>query len=186
MQRSASQTVGPFFLEALIHAGDEVIAKPGMVGESIVVEGKVLDAQGSAVNDAFLEIFQADATGQYVADSAEARSGSRFTGFGRASTDKLGTFRFATLYPGAVPAANGGSEAPHLDVMVFARGLLKPLVTRIYFAGDALNEQDPVLAQVPPNRRATLEARCEPGSGPALWRFDVRLQGQDETVFFDF
>ena len=132
MQRTASQTVGPFFLEALIHGGDEVIAKPGTAGEALILEGKVLDAEGTPVHDAILEIFQTDAAGQYIADSPAARSGSLFTGFGRATTDKSGTFRFSTVYPGIAPAA-GISHAPHLDLMVFARGLLKPLVTRIYF-----------------------------------------------------
>jgi protocatechuate 3,4-dioxygenase alpha subunit len=186
MQRSASQTVGPFFLESLLHSGDEIVAKAGAVGEQIIVEGKVFDAEGNTVNDAIVEIFQADATGRYVADSAAARSASRFSGFGRAGTDQSGRFRFVTVYPGTVRMAGGTSEAPHLDAMVFARGLLKPLVTRIYFAGDPANAQDPVLALVPVDRRHTLEARQGAGSKPAVWHFDVRLQGRGETVFFDF
>lgn len=186
MQISPSQTVGPFFLEALIHSGDEIIAKSGTVGEAIIVEGRVIDAEGNGVGDAVLEIFQADATGCYVADSAGARSGSQFTGFGRAQSDISGAFRFTTVYPGAVGAPEGRIEAPHLDLMVFARGLLKPLVTRIYFAGDAGNSNDSVLAQVPAKRRTTLEARRDAGTEPVVWRFDVRLQGKDETVFFDF
>ena len=186
MQRSASQTVGPFFLDALIHAGDEIIAKPGAVGESIIIEGKVLDAEGKAVSDALLEIFQADATGRYVADSTEARSGSCFTGFGRAGTDLSGAFRFTTVYPAVVSAEDGGSEAPHLNLMVFARGLLKPLVTRIYFEKDVGNAQDPLLAQIPANRRSTLEAHRVAGGEPGVWRFDVCLQGKGETVFFEF
>ena len=185
MQRSASQTVGPFFLEALIHGGDEIIAKPGTPGETIILEGRVLDAEGSAVTDALLEISQADTTGRYVADSAEARSGLRFTGFGRAATDNLGKFRFTTVYPGVAHAEDRNRDAPHLDVMVFARGLLKPLVTRIYFEGHAGNAHDPVLAEVPESRRSTLEAR-RASLASAVWEFDVRLQGHDETVFFDF
>ncbi len=185
MQRTASQTVGPFFLEALVHGDDEVIAKPGTLGEALLLEGKVLDAEGAPVNDAVLEILQTDANGQYVADSAEARSGSLFTGFGRATTDSSGTFRFSTVYPGATHAA-GMKHAPHLDLMVFARGLLRPLVTRVYFEADANNSHDPVLAQVPTHRRATLEAKRDAALGPSGWRFDVRLQGKNETVFFDF
>jgi protocatechuate 3,4-dioxygenase alpha subunit len=185
MQRTASQTVGPFFLEALIHAGDEVLAKPGTAGAKIVVEGKVLDADGVMVNDAVLEIFQVDASGQYVSDGAASKSGARFTGFGRATIDGSGLFRFTTVYPGALHSA-AGVEAPHLDVMVFARGLLKPLVTRIYFEGDAANAKDPVLAQVPANRRHTLQARRGADNGSGTWHFDVHLQGKDETVFFDF
>ncbi len=186
MLRSASQTVGPFFLEALIHTDDEVLAKADTRGERIVIEGRVLDAEGAAVNDAVVEVFQADASGQYVADTVGARSGKQFSGFGRASTHAGGMFRFNTIYPGAVKHAGAETQAPHMEVMVFARGLLKPLVTRLYFAGEAANADDPVLRQIPAARRHTLEARREEGSGPAVWRFDIRLQGQDETVFFDF
>jgi protocatechuate 3,4-dioxygenase, alpha subunit len=184
--RTASQTVGPFFLDALIHRGDEVLVESGSEGEPIVVEGSVFDAEGNAVCDAVLEIVQADATGCYLKDDADLRAGLRFTGFGRAATDATGTFRFTTIYPGAVRARDGGSEAPHLNLMVFARGLLKPLVTRIYFAGDARNAHDAVLAQVAENRRSTLEARRDDKGGASIWRFDVRLQGKNETVFFDF
>ncbi len=186
MLRSASQTVGPFFLEALIHPGDETLAKLGTAGEPIVIEGQVLDAEGASVSDAIVEVFQADATGRHVADGSAARSGMQFTGFGRASTQVGGKFRFTTIYPGAVPGPDGEMQAPHIELMVFARGLLKPLLTRLYFAGNAGNSRDPVLAQVPAGRRHTLEARREVGEGPAVWRFDVRLQGRDETVFFDF
>ena len=185
MQATASQTVGPFFLDALIHGSDENLAKPGTPGDALVLEGKVLDAEGTSVNDAVLEILQTDATGKYVADSAAARSGNQFTGFGRASPDASGTFRFNTVYPGPA-TVDGEVHAPHLDLMVFARGLLKPLVTRIYFAGDARNAHDLVLARVPAHRRTTLEARRDTALGPSVWRFDVRLQGKDETVFFDF
>lgn len=185
MQRTASQTVGPFFLDALIHAGDEVIAKPGTAGKQIIVEGVVRDGEGNAVSDAFIEIAQADAAGRVVADSVELRTGAHFSGFGRASTDISGKFRFTTVYPGAV-VLDGTSHAPHLNVMVFARGLLKPLVTRIYFAGDAVNAVDPVLAVVPAHRRATLEAQTVAAGDVAVWRFDLRLQGKGETVFFDF
>ena len=185
MQRTASQTVGPFFLDALIHDGDEVIAKPGTAGRQIFVEGVVLDGEGNPVSDAFIEIAQADAAGRVVADRVELRAGAHFSGFGRASTDISGKFRFTTVYPGAI-VMNRTSHAPHLNVMVFARGLLKPLVTRIYFAGDAMNAVDPVLTVVPAHRRATLEAKTVPAGDVAVWRFDLRLQGKGETVFFDF
>ena len=185
MQATASQTVGPFFLDALIHGGDENLAKPGTPGDAFVLQGKVLDAEGTPVNDAILEILQTDATGKYVADSAAARSGNQFTGFGRASPDASGTFCFNTVYPGPA-SVHGEVLAPHIDLMVFARGLLKPLVTRIYFAGDTRNAHDSVFAQVPVHRRATLEAKRDAALGPSVWRFDVRLQGKEETVFFDF
>jgi protocatechuate 3,4-dioxygenase, alpha subunit len=184
--RTPSQTVGPFFLDALVHRGDEVIARLGLVGEQIVVEGRVLDAEGNAVGDAVLEIVQCDSAGRYIKADGELRETSGFTGFGRAATDGTGTFRFTTIHPGVVCAEDGSTEAPHLDMMVFARGLLKPLVTRIYFAGDARNKHDAVLAKIPEGRRATLEARRDDKGGASFWHFDVRLQGSDETVFFDF
>lgn len=186
MQRTASQTVGPFFLEALIHAGDAIIKKPGTAGESISIAGGVFDGGGNPVADAFLEVYQADSSGRYIADSREARAGTCFSGFGRAATDEFGQFRFDTIPPGGIQRDQGAAEAPHLDVMVFARGLLKPLVTRIYFQGHAANATDSVLLQVPPNRRNTLEARRVQNAETVIWQFDVRLQGIDETVFFDF
>jgi protocatechuate 3,4-dioxygenase alpha subunit len=185
MQASPSQTVGPFFLQALIHHGDENMAKGGTAGLPVIIEGSVFDARGDLVNDAMLEVFQADADGNFVVDSVAARAGGAFTGYGRATPDESGKFRFTTIYPGSV-ASPAGNAAPHLELMVFARGLLKPLVTRIYFAGDAGNADDPVLALVPAARRHTLEASLQVGSTPAVWRFDVRLQGEGETVFFDF
>ena len=185
MQRTASQTVGPFFLDALIHAGDENIAKAGTSGEAMILEGSVLDAEGTQVNDAVLELFQADTAGQYALDNQQARSGALFSGFGRATMDASGKFRFNTLYPGAVRGANT-VQAPHFDLMVFARGLLKPLVTRIYFEDDRSNAADPVLALVPAHRRMTLVASRDTMAGPSVWRFDVHLQGKHETVFFDF
>ena len=185
MQRTASQTVGPFFLDALIHAGDEVIFRAGTAGEAMILEGNVLDAEGTQVNDSVLELFQADAAGQYALGNQQTRSGGVFSGFGRATMDTSGKFRFHTVYPGVVRGANM-IQAPHFDLMVFARGLLKPLVTRIYFEADSGNATDPVLALVPAHRRGTLLARRDATAGQSVWRFDVHLQGKDETVFFDF
>ena len=185
MQRTASQTVGPFFLDALIHAGDEIIAKAGTSGLAMILEGSVLDAEGAQVNDSVLELFQADAAGQYALDNQQTRSGGVFSGFGRATMDASGKFRFNTIYPGVVRDANM-AQAPHFDLMVFARGLLKPLVTRIYFEADPRNAADPVLALVPAHRRGTLVAHRDATAGQSVWRFDVHLQGKDETVFFDF
>ena len=185
MQRTASQTVGPFFLDALIHAGDENIAKAGTSGVPMILEGSVFDAEGAQVNDAVLELFQADATGEYAPDNQQTRSGAAFNGFGRATMDASGKFRFNTIYPGAVRDANT-TQAPHFDLMVFARGLLKPLVTRIYFEADPSNAADPVLALVPAHRRGTLVAHRDATAGQSVWCFDVHLQGKDETVFFDF
>ena len=185
MQRTASQTVGPFFLDALIHAGDEIIAKSGTLGDAMILEANVLDAEGAQVNDAVLELFQADAAGQYAPDNQQTRLGAVFNGFGRTTIDASGKYRFSTVYPGVVHSANM-VQAPHFDLMVFARGLLKPLVTRIYFEADASNAADPVLALVPTHRRSALLAKRDTAAGQSVWRFDVHLQGKDETVFFDF
>ena len=151
----------------------------------MILEGTVLDAEGAQVHDAVLELFQADADGQYAPDNQQTRSGALFNGFGRATMDASGKFRFDTVYPGVVSGAKM-AQAPHFDLMVFARGLLKPLVTRIYFEGDARNAADPVLALVPAHRRGTLMAKRNATAGQSVWRFDLHLQGKDETVFFDF
>ena len=185
MQRTASQTVGPFFLDALIRAGDAMINKPGTAGESISIAGGVFDGEGNPVADAFLEVYQADSTGRYIAGSREARAGMCFSGFGRAATDESGQFRFDTILPGGIQHGGSAVEAPHLNVMLFARGLLKPLVTRVYFQGHPANATDAVLMNVPEIRRHTLEACFASDHANNMWRFDVRLQGKDETVFFD-
>ena len=168
------QTVGPFFDFGLTVAGAEEIATADARGRRITVEGQVLDGAGQPVPDALLEIWQADAEGQY-------RSGPGFSGFGRSSTDDGGRFAFATIVPGRVPGPDG-LQAPHLLVSVLARGLQTRLVTRIYFADEPSNGEDPVLRLVPEDRRATLVARPESNS---VYRFDVVLQGEKETVFFD-
>jgi protocatechuate 3,4-dioxygenase alpha subunit len=140
----------------------------------VTVEGRVLDGDGQPVTDAVIEIWQADRHGRY-ADQA-------FHGFGRVPTDGHGGFRFTTLKPGRVPDPGGVLQAPHLLIAVFARGLLKQVVTRMYFPDEPGNSADPVLALVPADRRPTLVARPR-GAGVLAW--DIVLQGQDETVFFD-
>ena len=157
-----SQTVGPFFGVGLPFEQGEQIAPPGSAG-AIRIEGQVLDGDGQPVPDALLEIWQPA------------------TGFGRARTDSEGSFGFTTVKPGAVPAPNGRTQAPHLNVTVFARGLLRHLVTRLYFPDETeANAADPVLNLVEPARRETLVAK---NCGGVL-HFDVRLQGERETVFF--
>lgn len=185
MQRTPSQTVGPFFLDALIHAGDESAAQPAsaMATEIIVLEGVVADGEGNPVGDAFLEIFDPFAPNSGTHPNADHHIEP--AGFARAATHANGEFRFITHYPGAATDRQA-PVAPHLEIMIFARGLLKPLVTRVYFDGDAHNEQDSVLNAVPASRRATLMARRSPSANPSHWKFDIRLQGANETVFFDF
>ena len=170
-----SQTVGPFFGVGLPFERGEQIAAPGSAGV-IRIEGQVVDGKGAPVPDALLEIWQPDAHGRYrtVAD----REG---TGFGRCRTDPEGAFSFVTAKPGPTPAPDGRVQAPHLNVTIFARGLLRHLVTRLYFADETdANTSDPVLNLVEPARRETLIARTDGG----VLHFDIRLQGERETVFF--
>lgn len=167
-----SQTVGPFFNIGM--PGDRTELVDAGVDGAVRIEGTVYDADGPVV-DALVEIWQAAPSGSYDEPG--------FGGFGRAETDpEDGTYAFVTVKPGQVPGPGGASQAPHLLVSVFARGLLKRLATRIYFEDEAeANATDPVLAAVDPERRDTLVARRD---GDA-YRFDVRLQGDGETVFFD-
>jgi protocatechuate 3,4-dioxygenase, alpha subunit len=193
-ERTPSQTVGPYLHIGLTpkHYGHEfrevltsVVADAGMPGTHIRIEGRVIDGDGKLVSDAMIEIWQADHQGRYAhpADGRPLASNS-FRGFGRCATDKDGGFRFDTVKPGSVPGPDGSTQAPHINVGVFARGVLKRMFTRIYFAGDPLNASDPILALVPADRRDTLMAKPDAGS-PAVWRFEIRLQGGNETVFFD-
>jgi protocatechuate 3,4-dioxygenase alpha subunit len=179
-----SQTVGPFFHFALTPAGDRIdplagsdLSGPTVAGTPIRVVGRLTDGAGDPVPDGLIEIWQADGNG--VMPGA-GRSNSGFAGFGRAPTGPDGSFAFRTVRPGAVDG-----QAPHIVVGVFGRGLTRRLMTRLYFAGDSSNDRDPVLALVPPLRRATLLAEPEAGGDPPAWRFDIRLQGDRETVFFE-
>ena len=184
---TASQTVGPFFhigLEKLCVAD---LAKSAAGGEKVSIQGRVLDGDGKPVNDALIEIWQADAEGKYAhpGDGQEKPLGTVFRGFVRVATGDHGDFRFFTIKPGRVPEPRGALQAPHLVVAVFMRGLLKHLVTRIYFAHDHANAEDPVLKLVPVERRHTLMAR-EPAGSQGELEWNVILQGKDETVFFDY
>jgi len=187
-----SQTVGPFFKYGLTPNGQyewndaftNNLVTPDASGDRIRVEGRVFDGDGQAVPDCMLEVWQADGQGRF-ADPQDKRAlpNAKFRGFGRCGTDANGTFAFDTIKPGSVPDPDGKRQAPHLLLAVFGRGMLRHLYTRIYFGGEAANDSDPVLAQVPADRRATLIATRD-GAG-AVYRLDLRLQGDDETVFFD-
>ena len=187
-----SQTVGPFFAYALTPAGryaiadlagDDLVTDDAM-GTRIRIVGRLLDGDGLPVSDAMIEIWQADGEGRYPGHDP-ALSNARFKGFGRCETGRDGAFSFRTVKPAGVPGPNGGDQAPHVNVGVFARGLLRRLFTRIYFEDEAANADDPIVALVPAERRATLIARREPGSGEPVYRLDLRLQGDEETVFFE-
>jgi protocatechuate 3,4-dioxygenase alpha subunit len=188
-----SQTVGPFFKYGLTPDGKydwndaftSNLVTPDTSGERIRVEGSVLDGDGAPVPDAMLEIWQADAQGRF-SDPQDKRAlpNSTFRGFGRCGTDANGSYAFDTIKPGTVPDPDGKPQAPHILLAVFARGMLLHLYTRIYFDGEGANAADPVLALVPADRRSTLIATRKAGAGSA-YHFDVRLQGDNETVFFD-
>jgi protocatechuate 3,4-dioxygenase alpha subunit len=183
-----SQTVGPFFHIGLDRPDWADLTSGGPQGERIVIEGRVIDGDGASVPDACLELWQANAVGRY-AHPDDTRTDKpldpNFRGFGRVATDADGRFRFTTIRPGPVPGRGNALQAPHIDVALFARGLLKQLFTRIYFTGDPLNETDPVLLSIDdPGRRETLLATPN-GSDAGTWHLDIVMQGENETVFFD-
>ena len=178
-----SQTVGPFFHFSLTSDQHCVqrIAGPEVMGERVFLCCRVFDGDGYPVNDAMIEIWQADSDGRYHSIE-EGRRLAGFRGFGRMPTGEDGSCEFETIKPGPAPAPGDVLQAPHLEVAVFARGLLKQLFTRIYFAGDTRNQADPVLLLVPENRRETLMAHSD-SERRGRWLFDIHLQGEKETVF---
>ena len=211
LKQTASQTIGPFFHYALT---PESYGRPGIAGgvlasadtrgERVRIEGRVFDGEGRPIPDALVEIWQANAAGRYnhpaddrpahgrpadgrPADgSEEAALDPGFRGFGRLGTDADGGFRFETVKPGPVPGRGNTLQAPHINVILCARGMLDHAFTRIYFSDEAeANGNDPVLSAVEAGRRATLVAERRESAGEIVYRFDIRLQGEAETVFFD-
>ncbi len=192
LKQTASQTVGPYFAYALtpqsygrVGLGSSTMVDQETHGERIRIEGRVFDGTGAPVVDAVIELWQANAAGRYrhPADMREeVEIDPHFTGFGRTGTDGQGQYWFDTVKPGAL----GDGQAPHVNVTVLARGMLSHAFTRLYFDDEAgANAEDALLQSVPADRRATLVAqRVETGGGVA-YRFDIHLQGDDETVFFD-
>ena len=179
------QTVGPYFkigLEAFYRAD---LTGSDIPGQVIEIVGSVVDADGLPVPDAVLEFWQADGDGRYPAQPQPKPFEGSFVGFGRVPTNEAGQFRFRTIKPGAVQAdAPAARQAPHILVSVFMRGLHHRLVTRIYFNDEAANADDPVLRSVEERRRGSLVARTDP-SQPGSYDWNVFLQGDNETVFFD-
>ena len=194
-RETASQTAGPFVHIGLmprvagftLYATElgRVIAPEGCPGTRVAIEGRVLDGTGAPVRDMVIEVWQADAAGihPHPADPRSAEVAEGFTGFGRVATDlDDGTYRIDTIKPGAVPDRKGRLQAPHLSLWLVARGVNVGLHTRLYF-GDEANEDDPLLRAIEqPARRQTLIADPQ---GEALYRFDIHLQGEGETVFLD-
>lgn len=207
--QTPSQTVGPYFHYGLPWKGgadlvgqSDLGARPELFpeehyvlnqsaprgpvsGAAIEIMGRVLDGEGRPVPDAMVEIWQANEAGRY-ASPGDTRTAlpldPGFSGFGRAATGEDGLFRFRTIRPGRTPGPGDSLQAPHIAVGVFGRGLLKRLVTRIYFEDAPENQYDPILALVRAERRDTLIAKWADG----IWQFDIVLQGARETVFFDF
>jgi protocatechuate 3,4-dioxygenase alpha subunit len=203
MRETASQTAGPY-----VHIGlapkaagfdifennfGNVLVKPQTQGERIRIEGRVLDGIGTPVRDVLLEIWQANAAGRY-AHPGDRQAGkavdASFRGWGRAASDfETGVYRFETVKPGPVMGRNGRVMAPHINFWVVARGINIGLNTRMYFSDEAdANAKDPVMSLIEwESRRETLVAQREDakGKGSVLYRFDIRLQGDNETVFFD-
>lgn len=182
-----SQTVGPFFhLGCIEHASVGSLVTPATKGERIRLVCHVFDGEGQPVPDAMIEIWQANAEGRYAhpEDTQPKALDPSFNGFGRLATDEQGSCAFETIKPGRVPGNDGALQAPHINVSVFARGILLRLATRIYFAGEPTNAEDPVLALVPADRRSTLLAQRDAADN-SRWLFDIHLCGENETVFFN-
>jgi protocatechuate 3,4-dioxygenase alpha subunit len=195
-RQTPSQTVGPYFSYGLTPeiyhyayrsaVGDRLV-QSGTEGQRIRIEGRVLDGNGEPVPDAMIEVWQANAHGRYNHPADERRDNlldPDFKGFARTGTgvDPGKRFIFDTIKPGAV----GDGQAPHLNLIVFMRGLLSHLYTRVYFSDEAeANAADPVLATVPEERRHTLIAQRDEAPGGIVYRIDIHMQGPGETVFFD-
>jgi protocatechuate 3,4-dioxygenase alpha subunit len=190
LQMTSSQTVGPYLHIGLDGLNVDNLVGDGVTGERIVIEGRVFDGTGKPVTDGLVETWQANAHGKYAHpdDTRDVPLEPGFKGFGRVATDNEGAFRLTTVKPGRVPGPGSSQQAPHIVVSFFTRGLLKQLTTRIYFPDEPSNATDPVLNQVPAERRSTLIARRVPGRDAVL-EWNIVLQGEvdghGETVFFD-
>lgn len=180
------QTVGPFFALGLDRPEWADMTRFNPEGERIVIEGEVRDGDGAPVPDAVIELWQANAAGRYNSPDdtqTDKKIDPNFVGFGRAATDGQGRFKITTIKPGPVPGRGNALQAPHINVAFFARGLLKQLFTRIYFADEAGNASDPLLSSIDDaGVRNTLIARRGEGG---IYRFDFILQGKNETAFLD-
>jgi protocatechuate 3,4-dioxygenase, alpha subunit len=178
------QTVGPFFAICLSEEGCARLATEDAIGRHITIEGTVRDGAGATVPDSLVEVWQANAAGRYAhPDDHQAKPlDPNFSGYGRAPTDEQGRFVIETVMPGRVPGPDDSLQSPHLLLGILARGILTRLVTRVYFDDEPSTSEDPILALVPAARRSTLIATH---TGGDHYRFDLVLQGDGETVFFD-
>lgn len=181
-----SQTVGPYLHIGLDWLNTTELATADVAGERCIIQGQLSDADGAPIPDGMIEIWQANSYGKYVhpLDQRDLTIEKSFAGFGRTPTDAQGRFRFSTIKPGRVPAANGVMQAPHILVSIFARGLIKQLVSRIYFPGDD-HDADPVMMHIPAERRPTLIAKVV-SEQTGLYEWNIAIgSGQHETVFFE-
>jgi protocatechuate 3,4-dioxygenase, alpha subunit len=180
------QTVGPFFALGLDRPEWADMTRSNPQGQRIVIEGEVRDGDGAPIPDALIELWQANAAGRYdhVEDTGtDKKLDPNFHGYGRVATDSRGRFKITTIKPGRVPGRGNALQAPHINVAFFARGLLRQLHTRIYFADETANASDPLLSSIEDQGvRKTLLARPD---GAGVYRFDFILQGKDETAFLD-
>lgn len=183
LPRTGSQTLGPFFNSALMRDGENDLTRrmkdgPQAAGEVVEIQGQLRDCDGAPCPSALVEIWQADAAGQYGAESDP-----NFAGFGRFLTDGEGRYSFTTIVPGAVPGKGNAWQAPHISLSVYASGLLKRVTTRIYFPDETTNNDDPVLSGIDDVAvQSTLVARRVAES---QFEFNVILQGERETAFFE-
>jgi protocatechuate 3,4-dioxygenase alpha subunit len=184
---TGNQTVGPYFHIGLGRMLIPIVAGDKLEGTHVTIEGRVLDADKKPIPDALIETWQANAFGKYAhpVDTQTKPLQGDFIGFGRVPTDDAGFFRLATIKPGRVPGPEGVLQAPHLAVSIFMRGLLRHLVTRMYFPDEASNAEDRVLNSVDPAHRATLIAKPD-SRGEGLLEWNVVCAGENETVFFDY
>lgn len=183
MKQSASQTVGPFFRIGLIgRRAQNNLVDEQTAGERITLSGVVYDGDGQPISDAMIEIWQPDANGifNHPLDPRHEKADPYFRGFGRAENRNDGKYEFKTIKPGG-----GDGMPPYINIHVFARGMLIHAMTRMYFSDEPANTDDPVLRSVEPERRHTLIATREESQGPPVYRFDIHMQGEDETVFFN-
>ncbi|MBV7330738.1 protocatechuate 3,4-dioxygenase subunit alpha [Chloroflexi bacterium TSY] len=180
-QQSASQTVGPFFSIGMVYGELNNLVQDETAGERINLTGCILDGDGAPISDGVVEIWQADANGIYnhSKDARQSGADGAFFGYGRSETNDKGFYSFRTIRPGAVD-----DMAPHINVRILMRGLLLHVVTRLYFS-DEDNSADPILNNIPKERRHTLIAQRDDSEGTPIYRLDFRMQGEDETVFFE-
>ena len=180
--QTGSQTVGPYFNIGMIRGGENSLVQDETVGQRIYIKGQLLDGDGQPVKDGCIEIWQADAHGYFnhPADPNQAQADPSFRGFGRSETLEAG-IGLKTIKPGII----AGAQTPYINVRVFSRGMLIHALTRLYFSDESTNADDPLLNSVPPERRVTLIAQREEFGDVPTYRFDIHLQGDQETVFFN-